>query len=108
MLTILPSDIPNFEGNPREDATNHVRSFHMGCSSNSIAEDSIRLHLFQCTLNGATTKWYVNQPRATHSTFSTLSKAFLAYFQLSLHYDTCTELLTSFLQTSATRLSGHF
>lgn len=62
MPTKLPSDIPKFECNLGEDPTNHVRSFHMWCSSNSITEDSIRLHLFQCTLTRVATKWYVNQP----------------------------------------------
>lgn len=48
--TKLPSDIPKFEGNLGEDPTNHVHSFHMWCSSNSITEDSIHLWLFQHTL----------------------------------------------------------
>jgi hypothetical protein len=39
MPTKLPSDIPKFEGKPREDPTNHIMSFHLWCSSNSIMED---------------------------------------------------------------------
>ena len=80
MPTKLPSYISKFEGNPKEDPTNHVHSFPMWCSSNSITEDSIHI-LFKYRLTkGDATKWYFDQPRATHSTFVTLSKAFLAYF----------------------------
>lgn len=66
MPTKLPLDIPKFEGNPGEDPTNHVRSFHMWCSSNSITEDSIYLHLFQCTLARVAAKWYVDQYFTSH------------------------------------------
>lgn len=79
----------------------------MQCSSNSIIEDSIRLQLFQCTLTRAIMKWYVHQPRATHSTLVTLATTFLSYFHLPLHYDTDTKLLTSFHQNFSTHLSDH-
>ena len=32
----LPSDIPKFSGNPGEDPSNHVMTFHLWCSSNSL------------------------------------------------------------------------
>jgi len=41
-----PSDIPKFNGNPREDPSNHVMTFHLWCSSNSLNDDSVRLCLF--------------------------------------------------------------
>ena len=50
--TKLPSDIPKFEGKPGEDPSEHVTTFHLWCSSNSLHDDSIRLRLFQRTLNG--------------------------------------------------------
>ena len=96
MPTKLPSEIPKFEGHAGEDPSNHVRSFHMWCSSTSITDDSVRLRLFQRTLTGAASKWYVDQPTSSHTTFATLARAFLSYFQLPLRYDTGTELLTSF------------
>lgn len=37
----------------------------------------------------------------------TLARAFLSYIQLPVHYDTGTELLTSFRQLSVTHLSDH-
>lgn len=98
MLTKLPLDIPKFEGNWREDPTNHVCSFHMWCSSNFIIKGSIHLLLFQRMLIGAIVKWYVDQPRATHSTLVTLSIAFLSYILLPLHYDTSTKLLNFFIK----------
>ena len=79
----------------------------MWCSSNSITKDFICLYLFQHTLTGAIAKWYANRPGATHSTFVTLAKDFISYFQLPLYYDIGIELLTYFYQTSVTRLSVH-
>jgi hypothetical protein len=46
MPTKLPSDIPKFEGKAGDDPANHVMTFHLWCSSNSIMDDSIRLRLF--------------------------------------------------------------
>jgi hypothetical protein len=43
----LPSDIPKFDGRAGEDLNNHVMTFHLWCSSNSLMDDSIRLRLFQ-------------------------------------------------------------
>jgi hypothetical protein len=43
MPTKFPSDIPKFEGKPKEDPTNHIMSFHLWCSSNSIMEDYVLL-----------------------------------------------------------------
>ena len=107
MPTKLPSDIPKFEGIAGENPTNHVRSFHMWCSSNSITDDSVHLRLFQRMLIGEASKWYVDHAPSSHTTFATISRAFLSYFQLPLRYDTGIELLTSFRQSFVTRLSNH-
>jgi hypothetical protein len=61
MPTKLPSDIPKFEGKAGDDPANHVMTFHLWCSSNSIMDDSIRLRLFQRTLTGPSAKWYVEE-----------------------------------------------
>ena len=50
--TKLPSDIAKFEGKDGEDPANHIMTFHLWCSSNSLMDDSIRLRLFQRTLLG--------------------------------------------------------
>lgn len=60
MPTQLCSDIPKFEGIGGEDPTNHVRSFHMWFSSNSIIDDSVCIRLSQCMLIGEAYKWYVD------------------------------------------------
>jgi hypothetical protein len=39
----LPSYIPKFEANPNEDLGNHVTTFHLPCSSNSLKDDSVQL-----------------------------------------------------------------
>jgi hypothetical protein len=41
MLTKLPSDIPKFEAKPNEDPGDHVTTFHLWCSSNSLKDDFV-------------------------------------------------------------------
>jgi hypothetical protein len=72
MPTKLPSDIPKFEGKPREDPANHIMYFHLWCSSNSIMEYFVLLRLFQITLIGPSAKWYVDEKVGSHSTFESL------------------------------------
>lgn len=93
--TKLPSDIPKFYGKPGEDPQNHVFTFHLWCSSNSLVDDSIQLRLFQRTLTGTAAKWYVELPRASFMDYMSLALAFLTHFQLPIRYETGTELLTS-------------
>jgi hypothetical protein len=103
----LPSDIPKFDGKAGDDPNNHVMTFHLWCSSNSLMDDSIRLRLFQRTLTGAAAKWYIELPRGFFSDFNTLAMAFLTHYQLPIRYDTGTEILTSFKQDSGTHISDH-
>jgi hypothetical protein len=37
----FPLDIPKFKSNPNEDPSDHVTTFHLWCSSNSLRDDSI-------------------------------------------------------------------
>jgi hypothetical protein len=103
----LPLDIPKFDGKAGDDPNNHVMTFHLWCSSNSLMDDSIRLRLFQRTLTGAAAKWYIELPRGFFSDFNTLPMAFLTHYQLPIRYDTGTEILTSFKQDSGTHISDH-
>ena len=103
----LPSDIPKFNGNPSEDPSNHVMTFHLWCSSNTLNDYSIRLRLFQRTLTSPVEKWYIELPRASFDNFSTLATTFLTHFQLPIRYEMGTELLTIFKQTTATHISDH-
>jgi hypothetical protein len=107
MPTKLPSDIPKFEGKAGDDPANHVMTFHLWCSSNSIMEDSVRLRLFQRTLTGPSAKWYVEEKSGSHSTFESLAKAFLTFFQLPIRHDNGLELLSNFKQSSATHIADH-
>lgn len=86
----LPLDIPKFNGNPGEDPSNHVMTFHIWCSSNTLNDDSIRLCLFQRTLTGPAAKWYIELPRASYDNFNTLETTFLTHFQLPIRYKTGT------------------
>ena len=78
--TNLPSDIPKFEGKLGEDPSEHVATFHLWCSSNSLYDDSIRLRLFQCTLTGPIAKWYIELPRGAFVLFDDHAITFLNHF----------------------------
>ena len=95
MPTKLPSDIPKFEGKAGEYPQNHIMMFHLWCSSNNIVDDSIRLRLFQRTLTGAASKWYIEIRQAKYPDFNSLTFMFLQYFQLPVRYDEGVEILLS-------------
>ena len=105
--TKLPSDIPKFEGKPREEPSEHVTTFNLWCSSNSLHKYSIRLRLFQCTLTGPAAKWYIELPRGPFNLFDGLAMTFLNHFQLHVCYDVGTKLLSTFWQDKATHISYH-
>jgi hypothetical protein len=107
MPTKLPLDIPKFEGKAGDDPTNHVVTFHLWCFSNNIMDDSIQLRLFQRTLTGPSTKWYVDEKSWSHTTFKYLAKAILTFFQLSIRHENGLELLSDFKQTLATHIADH-
>jgi hypothetical protein len=103
----LPSDIPKFDRKSGEDPKYHMMTFHLWCSSNSLMENSIRLHLFQRTLTGSPTKWYIELPCASFHDFNSLTMSFLMHFQLPIRYETGTELLTSLCQITSIHISDH-
>jgi hypothetical protein len=107
ILAKLPFDIPKFDGRPGEDPNNHVMTFHLWCSSNSLMDESIRLQLFQWTLMGSTAKWYIELLRGFFNDFNTLAMAFLVHYQLPIHYEKGTKILSSFKQYSTTHISNH-
>jgi hypothetical protein len=107
MPTKFPSDIPNFEGKPNEDLGDHVTTFHLWCSSNSLRDDFVQLHLFLHTLIGSVVKWYIEIDCLRYSTFGELEMIFLNHFQLPMRYDANTELLTNFEKTKADHISDH-
>lgn len=103
----LPSDIPNFEGKSGDDPSNHVMNYHLWCASNSLIDDSIRLHIFQRNLIGIAAKWYIELPRGSFNNFNALATAFLTHFQLPVRYDNGTELLTTLKQSTSTYISDY-
>jgi len=107
MLTKFPSDIPTFEGKPGKDPGEHMINFHLWCSSNSLRDDSVQLHLFQHTLIEGATKWYIELDHSRYSYFSDLAMVFLKHFQVPLRYDDDTELLANFENIKADHISDH-
>jgi hypothetical protein len=107
MPTKLPLDIPKFKAKPNEDPGDHVTSFHLSCSSNSLKDDSIQLRLFQRTLIGSAVKWYIELDHSRYSSFGELAMYFLNHFQLPVRYDIGTELLTNFEQKIVDHISNH-
>ena len=107
MPTKLPSNIPKFEGKARECLQNHIMTFHIWCSSNSIVYDLIRLRLFQRTLTGVAAKWYIELPQAKYPDFNSLDFMFLQYFQLPDGYDEGVEILLSCRQNTVTNITDH-
>ena len=82
-------------------------TFHLWCLSNNIVDDLIRLRLFQSTLIGATSKWYIELPQAKYPDFNSLAFMFLQYFQLLVRYDEGVEILLSCCQNTATHITNH-
>ena len=75
--TKIPSNIPEFEGKPGEDLREHVTTFHLWFSSNSLHQYSIHLRLFQRTLIGPVAKWYIELPRGAFALFDDLAMTLL-------------------------------
>ena len=82
-------------------------TFHLWCSSNNIVDDLIKLRLFQHTLTGAATKWYIELPQAKYPDFNSLAFMFLQYFQLSVRYDEGVEILLSCRKNTVNHITDH-
>ena len=102
--TKIPSNIPKFEGRTGEDPSDHVTTFHLWCSLNSLNDDSIRLRFFQRTLTGVSVKWYIEIPKGGYRTFNHFFLVFLNNFQLLVPYNASVELLLTFCQDRATHI----
>lgn len=85
--TKLPSDIPKFKGKSGEDLRDHVTTFHLWCSSNSLIDYSIRLRLFHCAITRNVAKWYIELLGGTFTSFCDLANVFLNHFQLPVRYE---------------------
>ena len=92
----LPLDIQKFEGKSGKDPREHVTTFHLWGSSNSLNHESIHLKPFQRTLTGPTMKSYIEILGGTYQTFNNLAMTFMNHFQLPVRYDVDTKLLLTF------------
>ena len=52
-----------------------------------------------------TAKWYIELPQHSFVDFSALETVFITHFQLPIHYEMGTELLTSLRQNTSTHIS---
>ena len=75
--TKLPSNILKFKGKTGEDPSDHVTTFHLWLSSDPLKDEYICLILFQHTLTGVSTKWYIELHRGAYVTFSQMILVFL-------------------------------
>ena len=64
--TKIPSDFSKFEGKNGEDLREHVTNFHLWFSSSSLNHEFVHLEVFQCTLMGPVTKWYIELPGVSY------------------------------------------
>ena len=76
----IPSDIPKFDGKPREDPTTHITTYHLWCVYNSMLDGRIQLHLFLCTLNCTTSNWFIELPTTSYQSYNALAMEFLIHF----------------------------
>ena len=104
---MLPSDIPKFDGKQGYYLRNHVMTFHLWCSSNFLMDESIWLWLFQWTLTGTTTKWYIELLQHLFVDFCSWATVFLTHFHLPIRYEMGIDLLTSLWQNTSTHISDH-
>jgi hypothetical protein len=105
--TKIPSDIPKFEGKTDKDPGDHVTTFHLWCSSNSLNDNSIHLRLFQHTLMGVTTKWHIELLGGTYEKFNQMVFFFLNHFQLLVCYDSVIEIFSAFHQDKCMHITDH-
>ena len=101
------TDISKFDRKTGDDPASHITTYHLWCVSNSMLDDSIKLCLFPRTLTGNEAKWFIELPTSSFRDFGSLSIAFLTHFQLPIHYETGTDLLTSLCQNTTTHISDH-
>jgi hypothetical protein len=90
-----------------EDPSTHIMTYHLWCSSNSLMDDSVRLCLFQRSLTGAATKWYIELKGGSFKIFNDLEMEFLTHYQFPIQYEIGTKLLTSLHQDNATHIFDH-
>lgn len=107
MLAKLPFDIPKFEGNPGENPSTHITTYHLWCSSNYLVDDYVKLHLFQRTILGDAARWYIELYTISYGDISSISQTFLTHFQLLTRYDINSDLLSNFKQDNATLIYDH-
>ena len=52
----IPLEIPKFDDKIGEDPSMHITTYHLWCVSNSMLDDSVKLHILPCTLTKSASK----------------------------------------------------
>ncbi|KAF7832409.1 uncharacterized protein G2W53_014742 [Senna tora] len=72
--------LPKFRGLANEDPYNHLKKFHVVCSSmkpDKITEDQIKLRAFPFSLEDAAKKWLFYLPAGSITSWEQMMKSFL-------------------------------
>ena len=107
VLVNIPTDILKFDGKTGDDPASHITTYHLWCVSNSMLDDSIKLHLSPRTLTRNAAKWFIKLPTSSFHDFGSLAMVFLTHFQLPIRYEMGIDLLTSLRQNTTTHISDH-
>ena len=79
--------LPSFHGLSGEDPNNHLKEFHVVCSSMkplSISKEQVKLRAFPFSLADNAKEWLYYLPSSTITTWNSIKKAFLEkYFPTS-------------------------
>ncbi|XP_062109887.1 uncharacterized protein LOC133821759 [Humulus lupulus] len=79
--------LPSFHGLPGEDPNNHLKEFHIVCSSMkpaSVTEEQMKLRAFPFSLKDSAKEWLYYLPPGTVETWNTMKTLFLErYFPAS-------------------------
>lgn len=73
--------VPKFNGNPHEDADEHLDSFEEIMMDHGVVGDKSYTDRFQCTLRRAALTWMKALPPATRNSWGNLSAAFLGEYR---------------------------
>ena len=101
------SNIPKFDGKMVEDPTIHTITYHLWHVSNSMFDDSIRLHFFLCTLTRIASNQFIKLLTTSYHSFNALDMEFLTHFQFPIQYKIDTKIPTSLCQNTTTHTYDH-
>jgi hypothetical protein len=107
MPTKLPSDILKFEGKAGDDPANHIMTFSPMVFFEQHHGRVHPIEVISMYTHYPSAKWYVEERSGSHTTFESLAKSFLIFFELPIRHDNGLELISDFKQTASTHIADH-